>query len=247
MSRTLHIHAPLVTVRSAADGSSEPSNELLYGEAVEVLGGNGAWTHIRSTHDGYEGYVEQALLSEHLEKQAKISAPVTHLYEQPDFKTTPRHALYFGSPVCVTDEKDNGFVRLANKGWVFEGHLVAIDHIAPDFVETALLFKHAPYIWGGRSAAGIDCSGLVQIALMAAGIPCPRDTKDQEARIGEAISSDIESLKRGDLVYFKRHVGIMIDEREILNATSRHMSTALENVADLAQIYGGITHVRRIS
>ena len=126
---------------------------------------------------------------------------------------------------------------------MFESHLVPLDQKREDFVETALMFLGAPYLWGGRSIGGIDCSGLVQLSLMAAGICCPRDSHEQ-IEVGKKASPD--DLQRGDLVFFKGHVGIMLDDQHILNATSRSMDTRIEIVDHLAEIYDGILDIRRI-
>ena len=112
-----------------------------------------------------------------------------------------------------------------------------------DFVETAMKFLDTPYLWGGRSCAGIDCSGLVQISLMAAGLECLRDTKDQIGTIGTKASPP---LKRGDLVFFEGHVGIMVDEENLLNATSRHMKTIIEPVDHVKDAYNGILNIKRL-
>lgn len=244
MADIFQIHAPLVTVYSKAKLDAEPSNVLLYGESVEVIEDQGEWAKVRSVHDRYEGFIRAALLSQHSEKNAKICAAVSAVYEMPDFKTEARHPLYFGCQVHATSEKQDGFARLANQGWVFEEHLMGMGVVLPDFVETALLFLNAPYVWGGRSVAGVDCSGLVQMALMAAGTPCPRDTADQIKSIGVAVNG--EHLQRGDFVFFERHVGIMVDDTHILNATSRHMRTLIEPLSDLIDSYNGILTVRRM-
>ncbi len=250
MAEILHIHAPLACVYSKADSSSEPSNTLLYGESAEVLENLGEFSKIRSAHDGYEGFVLSALLAVHQAKPHKISVPMTHVYDAPAFKTAPRHPLYFGSPVSTLDSRENGFALLANKGWVFERHMVEIDSALPDFVETAMMFLNAPYVWGGRSVAGVDCSGLVQIALMAAGIDCPRDTSAQIKALGQSIefgdTIQYAQIQRGDLVFFERHVGIMVDDRHILNATSRYMKTIIEPLENLIEFYDGVLAVKRL-
>lgn len=239
-----HVHAPVITVFSAPSLGAEPSNTLLYGERVQVLKTEQDWSHIRSLHDNYEGFVRSNLLQKHGDKPHKVAVPVTALFETPNFKASPRHHLYLGSPVTSTQSRENGFIQLTNKGWVFEQHLTAIDHTQPDFTATALQFLHAPYVWGGRSYDGIDCSGLVQISLMAAGIQCPRDTKDQINAFQHMVER--KDVKRGDLVFFERHVGIMLDEQRILNATSRHMRVVIENLEDLETAYNGIIGIRRI-
>ncbi len=245
MGDILQIHAPLVTVYSEADLGAEPSNVLLYGESVETLEEHGEWVKARSLHDAYEGFIRAALLSHHSEKNTKICVPASAVYETPDFKTEARHPLYFGSCVHATTETQNGFVKLANQGWIFQEHLMKHDVLFPDIVDTAHMFLNAPYVWGGRSVAGLDCSGLVQMALMAADVPCPRDTSEQINAIGVCV--DGENLQRGDFVFFERHVGIMVDEAHILNTTSRHMRTLIEPLSDLIESYNGILAVRRLA
>ena len=241
-----HINTPSVMMHESPALNAEYTNQLLYGEAIDVLRNEGDWMHVRAVHNNYEGYIPSASLKTHKNKTHKVSAPLTHIYETADFKSQMRQPLYFLSPVCVrSDTQQNGFVQLQNDGWVFADHLTELNIMHSDFVETALRFKGAPYIWGGRCVNGIDCSGLVQISLMAAGIDCPRDTKDQTQYFNHEIDAD--NLQRGDLVFFERHVGIMIDDSQLLNATSRHMCTLIENVSALERVYGGINAIRRVS
>ncbi len=247
MADLYHINVPSVMMLLRADETAEPSNELLYGESIEVLEQDGEYVLVKAQHDGYEGYISMTSLQSHREKTHKISVPSTHLYQDPDFKTPPLMPLYFLSHVHVTDEKQEGFVRLANGGWVFAEHLENVSTQQDDFVETALKFEDTPYIWGGRSMNGIDCSGLVQISLMAAKIECPRDTKDQVQSIGQSLELDGVTFQRGDFIFFERHVGIMLDSENILNATSRHMQTVTEKLSDVVEAYDGITAARRIS
>ena len=243
MAEIVHVNTPILVMHGAAGKNAVAVNELLYGEAVEILENGKEWLHVKSLHDGYEGYVRGGALKAHAEKTHRVNIPLTHSYSAPDFKTPDHAPLYFLSPVHVTDEKQNGFVQLKSGRWVFESHLVPLSEKREDFVETALMFLGGPYLWGGRSIGGLDCSGLVQISLMAAGIPCPRDSHEQSA-VGTKASPD--DLQRGDLVFFKGHVGIMMDDQHILNATSRSMDTRIEIVETLAEIYNGIIEVRRI-
>lgn len=243
MSERFQIHVPSVMMRQGPSETAEASNELLYGEIVEVLKQEGEWVRIRTDHDGYEDFIPMSVLGKPHETTTKISVPSTHIYQDPDFKSPVLSPLYMGSKITLSGKEQNGFCELAHSGWVFADCLS--NDTAPDFVETALMYEHAPYIWGGRSAAGIDCSGLVQISLMSAGIDCPRDTKDQIETLGQGAES--ENLQRGDLVYFERHVGIMLDSENILNATSRHMKVVIEKLEDMVAAYdSGILGVRRL-
>ena len=242
MSRDFSVDVPLLTVHNKPDDVAEGVNQLLYGEGVSILSDNGFWGLAKSDHDNYQGHVHLNRLRLHKEKTHRVFVPATHIYEVPNFKFKPKSTLYFLSQVHVTVENQNGFVKLGNGGWVFEKHLAPIDYKHHDFAGVAMTFLNTPYLWGGRSVAGIDCSGLAQICMMAAGLECPRDSGPQSESIGEPVNSP----KRGDFVFFEGHVGVMIDEERILNATSRHMRTLIEPLKALEAAYeGGITAIRR--
>ncbi|MAI61619.1 MAG: hypothetical protein CBB87_03915 [Micavibrio sp. TMED27] len=245
MDRILRVDTPITRLLSEPDDVAECVNELLYGEEVEVINDNGFWGLVKSLHDGYEGFAMLNTLRMQPQKTHKVFVPATHIYDVPNFKFSPRQTLYFGSPIHVEAEQRNGFIRLLKGGWVYESHLVPLDHFHADHLETAMLFMNAPYLWGGRSVAGIDCSGLVQLALMASGYEnCPRDSKDQAEQIGEIV--DAPQPQRGDFVFFDGHVGIMYDNINILNATSRHMRCVIEPLQNLISAYGNIKVIRRV-
>jgi cell wall-associated NlpC family hydrolase len=134
-------------------------------------------------------------------------------------------------------ETDGLFVRLASGGFVASRHVAEIGRSALDFVEIAERFVGTPYLWGGRTRFGLDCSGLLQLALHAAGRPCPRDSDMQAAELGEAVlvPDDLEGLQRGDLVFWPGHVGIMADDMMLLHANGYHLTTLVEPVKDAAE------------
>lgn len=238
-------------LHAAPEACSEMVSEALFGEALEALKEKSSaegWIRARTQRDAYEGYV----LKENLAPQThapthQVGALSSLLYASPDYKKPPVMALPFLAQLSLKDEPpQNGFLPLAQGDWVWAGHVEPISLTRTDYVETALRFLGTPYLWGGRSARGLDCSGLVQLALLAAGIPCPRDTKDQIA-LGSPADEN-SPLARGDLVFFERHVGIMIDEENILNATARSMDTRVENLAEMTAYYkGGILAHRKIT
>lgn len=239
---------PSVIVRQEPDFSSETSSELIYGERVETLSENNGFYEIKNQADCYHGYVPIEAFSQDIIKPThKISVLHSYLYAGPSFKAPPVGVIPFSAKVRAIGAPQDNYIMLENMGWIWANNLVSLDHIEPDFVDTALRFMGRPYLWGGKTAAGIDCSGLVQLCLQASGYhACTRDTKDQITQIGEEISS-ASDLQRGDLVYFKHHVGIMINETEILNATSRTMDVRIEQLSDLEKIYeGGILGIRRV-
>jgi cell wall-associated NlpC family hydrolase len=244
-------------VKTTADLLGDPGNglhiigrrdsQLLYGEEFQVLGKNGGYLHGRSLVDGYEGHIHQSALEpKTLNTTHVVAVPLAHIYGEPDFKTRPLMVLSFMSRV-TTEAKStqDGFIKISgDKGWVFESEIAALDDHHTDIVHTAETFLHTPYLYGGRSALGIDCSALVQLSLLRAGIPCKRDT-DQQTDIGKDVAQ--KDIDRGDIVFFKGHVGIMIDKKRILNATARRMQTCIENLSHVAESYGGITAVKRVT
>ena len=138
----------------------------------------------------------------------------------------------------------------ADNGYVPATHLKPVDTTEADFVTVAEKFVGTPYLWGGKSSFGLDCSGLVQVALNACGLPCPRDSDMQENALGEAIAPDIANLRRGDLVFWKGHVAIARDPATLLHANAFHMAVAIEPTVDaIARIHAGgsaVTSLRRL-
>ena len=143
--------------------------------------------------------------------------------------------------MCIRDRTIDG-------EWIFTDHLALVKGFqlhGGDLTQIAEIYLGTAYLYGGRSGFGIDCTGLVQQCLRAAGHPCPpRDSGDQEGSFGKEVK--IEDIQRNDVVYFKGHVGIMIDSENILNATARHMTTLIEPLKTLEKDYGGITHIARV-
>lgn len=246
MPEVWRVTAPLAAIRAEARGDAEMVSQLLYGEMLRVVDASDDWLKIEAIHDDYSGYVERIAVVPGIlgQKQPhRFSSPQGHIYPFPDFKTPPVAPVFFLSPLMLTGREENEFSALQDNGWIFTAQIAPPGWAEPDHVQTALRFLETPYLWGGRSRAGIDCSGLVQLCVMAAGLPCLRDTREQVEALGHKVEG---APQRGDFVFFKGHVGIMIDERRIINATARHMSTVIEDIDSVAATYGGILQVRRL-
>lgn len=239
--------APQAPIRKASELDAVAVSELLSGEAFDVLDVSGgvAWGY--SVHDHYVGYVDAALLAEGTEAPThRIAAPTALVFAKPDIKSTVIGTLPMGTLTRAV-EHDEKFVSAAG-GYVHRRHITAIDTRAADPVAIAELFLGTPYKWGGRTRGGLDCSGLVQVALGACGIACPRDS-DMQAALGSEVED--RRYRRGDLVFFPGHVGFMFDETRLLHANAFFMSTVIEPLDDvvgrlLPQYDAPVTAVRRL-
>ncbi len=222
------------------------SSMLLFGEdfAVYEVADGLAWG--QAARDGYVGYAAAAALAPAGPRPThRVSSLSTHLYPAADLKDPPVAVLPCGARLRVTGEVAR--FHAVEGGYVPFGHLA--DGPAADWVAAAAAFLGTPYLWGGRTAAGIDCSGLVQAALHAAAIDCPRDS-DQQAALGVEIAPDA-GLIRGDLVFWRGHVGIMEDAQTLLHANAFHMATVREPLAGaaartIARGQGAVTARRRL-
>lgn len=240
--------APQAPIRKAPEADAVAVSELLSGEAFDVLdvAGGVAWGY--SVHDRYVGYVDAALLAEGADAPThRIAAPTALVFARPDIKSTVIGALPMGAPIRA-DGHDETFVS-ATGGYVHRRHIAALDDHAADPVAVAERFLGTPYKWGGRTRGGLDCSGLVQVALGACGIAAPRDS-DMQAALGREVED--RRYRRGDLVFFPGHVGFMFDETRLLHANAFFMSTVIEPLADvvgrlLPQYDAPVTAVRRLA
>lgn len=239
--------------RPAADAPLE--TELLMGERVRVFEEAGVgWCWVQAEADFYVGYLPASSLGadDAPPPTARVAVPRTLVFPGPDIKRPPLGALQMAALVTVTgaaSDHNADYAELASGGHVVRQHLAALDVFQSDFVAVAERFLGVPYLWGGKSALGIDCSGLVQLALQMSGVAAPRDTDMQERELGTRLAG-IEGLQRGDLVFWKGHVGIMLDGQRLLHANAHHMVTAIEPlqaaVERLAARGAPVTSIRRL-
>lgn len=223
----MQVRAAIIPLRNAPRTDAPVDTVLLHGEGFEVLDRADGWAWGQATRDGYVGYVLEAALSDRIEEPTHtVAVPTAHLYPAEDIKTEPVAAVWMTSLVAPSDIGEN-FARVGGLFMPVQ-NLVPVDAAAEDWVAVAETFLHAPYVWGGKTAAGIDCSGLVQVALARAGIGAPRDS-DMQRALGDEVGAD--DLRRGDLLFWAGHVAIAVDAGTLLHATAFSMQVMREPVA----------------
>jgi hypothetical protein len=228
--RALHVCVGTADLRHAPAPDAPLDTQALFGEDVMLYEDHEGWGWVQLACDGYVGYMSMAALAEgQINPTHRVIVNRSFVYPGPDLKLSARDALPLGAAVNVRATK-GGFAQIDDAAFVFSGHLLPSDERPQDFVTVAERLLHAPYLWGGKTSLGIDCSGLVQISLDAAGIDAPRDTDLQEHALGLpfAVDTDLADLRRGDLVFWRGHVGIMRDETTLLHANAHHMLVASE-------------------
>ncbi len=230
---------PVAPLKRRPDDSLAPDTELCFGEPFDVLDIADDWAWGQCAPDGYVGYVRADMLrpDNGPEPTHRVATLTAQAYGAPKLKIPARGTLVFGAQVHVSGQQD-GYAQVGDAMWIPEPQLMALDAGTGDWVCIAEQFLVVPYIWGGRSSRGLDCSALVQLSRQAAGHDCPRDSDMQEAALGQTID-DPATLQRGDLVFWKGHVGIMTDAQVLLHANAHHMAVAMEPLAQaVARIDG---------
>lgn len=229
--QVIDVSAPL---RSAPASDALLDTEALHGERVTVYEQTEeGWSWGQLSRDGYVGWLpSNALAKETIKPTHRVRALRTLVFPKPDIKSPPIASLSFGGTIAMKREEGN-FVITENGGFVPKQHLAPLDFREDDPAEVARRFLGTPYLWGGKTSAGLDCSALVQLALQSAGYECPRDS-DMQQQIGKpvAFSGGEESLARGDLVFWTGHVGFYAGEGRLLHANAFHMAVAEEPLAE---------------
>ncbi len=227
------VGAPSLPLRRLPQADATLDTEALHGETLLVYDEYEGWAWGQLEHDGYVGYVpSDGLIAVGEQPTHRVCVLRTYVFPEPHSKVPPLAMLSMNACVTVADDSAP-FVRLATGGFVYNAHVAPLGTHAEDFVAVAETFLGAPYLWGGRTSVGLDCSGLVQLAAGAAGYAVPRDADMQEAEAGVSVAwRDGVELQRGDLVFWEGHVGIMTSARDLLHANAYHMAVAHEPFQD---------------
>ena len=215
--------APLADLRHAPGGRRQC--QVRMGEGVTLYEERDGAAFVQLDRDRYVGYLPADALGPVAAMTHRVCSRATHIYRDADFKSPDIALISFGARVRVTGS--DGRFCATPQGFIASGHLAPLGRIAPDPVAEACVFLGAPYLWGGDSSLGIDCSGLVQAALLACGIACPRDSDQQQAALGHGLSAGA-GQQPADLLFWKGHVAMAVDPTRIIHANAHHMAVAIE-------------------
>jgi cell wall-associated NlpC family hydrolase len=254
----LRVAAAQTSVRREPATSARLETEALHGERVKVFETTAdGWVWAQLETDGYVGWILRADLAESgPEPTHRVSVPRTLVFAEPDIKSEVLAGLPLNAAVTAIDkasDRNAEYALIAPRGAIVTQHLLPLGEYQKDWVATAERLLGAPYLWGGKTLLGIDCSGLVQVALAGAGVRSPRDSDMQEKALGKplSIASGLPPLRRGDLAFWKGHVGMMLDADRLLHANAHHMIVTIEPLAAaverIRKALGPVTGIRRIS
>ncbi len=236
---------PHVALRAEPEFTSGFTSEALLGDRVRVFDVSNGWAWGKMEKDHYVGYLPLASLSGiHLPPTHRVCVPATFIYPKADLKSQPATRIFLNSQLTI-DEAGSDWAVLAGGGFVYHSHICTVDEFATDPVAVAEQFINVPYLWGGGTQDGLDCSSLIQQAYHACGLDCPRDTDMIEDKIGKPAAGN---MQRGDLAFWDGHIGIFIDELRMIHANGHHMAVVIEDFAEaearISKIYNSSARIK---
>ena len=221
--KSYQINVPFVDLLDAPDGKR--NRQLIYGSKVKYFGTTDGWAFIQNIYDRYVGYVRQNTIVSEKEKTHIVTVSLAHIFLEPNIKSKNVEMLPLAAKVSG-EVVENGFLE-TELGWISVSQLKSKTELPKDPIEVSKLLENAPYLWGGNTPLGIDCSGLIQISMLLCGLECPGDSDQQINALGQDLEIG-SPRKRGDLLFWKGHVAWALNERQILHANAYHMTTVIE-------------------
>jgi cell wall-associated NlpC family hydrolase len=255
----MEVVAPAAPLRREPRPDAPLDTEALKGERVTIYDTNAqGWAWGQLAADNYVGWLPSAALAAPGQAPThKVKALRSFVFPGPSIKLPPLEALPLGAKLNIVRTVDRIAIT-SSGGYVPAAHLAPVGENERDFVAVAERFVGTPYLWGGKTVLGLDCSGLVQIALSAAGVPCPRDSDMQEHAVGTAVDYQARSFafERGDLIFWRGHVAIAHGRDRFVHANAFHMAVVVEPAGEAitrvrgmgdARMGSEITSVRRLT
>ena len=243
----MQVGVSMAPLRRTPSRAAALETQSFFGETFIVYEERGGWAWGQTEFDGYVGFMDMAALSQPVEAAThRVSVLRTYRYAKPDLKSAPLGLISMNAKLRIDAAPENRFVKEARGGWVFADHLAPVSAKADDFVAVAETFLRTPYLWGGRESLGLDCSGLLQNAMEMAGQRIPRDSGPQEDwfkdgraeilfdRAGGTHDWEALALQRGDLIFWKGHVAIMVDAENMIHANATDMAVTVNNARNFA-------------
>ncbi|EJF91081.1 NlpC/P60 family protein [Bartonella tamiae] len=243
--RRAQVIVPVTALYQKADETGERASECLLGEELCVFDDTGDYCWVQSHKDHYVGYIKRHAFVYHIEKPTHwLTVSRSFQYQEPDLRSQMVAPLSLGAKFCVMEKietRGTHYYKLENGHYIIAHHCKSINEKTSDYVDVALKLLHTPYLWGGVSGFGIDCSGLLQLSMMMAGKSVLRDTDMQKETIGHYLDKE-QDLQRGDLVFWQGHVAIMLDDKKIIHANGASMDVSIETLEAaknrIAGLYG---------
>lgn len=254
LGQPMQVNAGVAAVRKAPAPDSTQISQVLHGETVLLHHEDGEFGLVQCEADRYVGWVlMEALSAPVFDVTHRVRSGRIHTYAEPKITAAPHFTFGVGAKLSATGDRDGRYLRFQRAGWIVDHLLVDVDTVEDDPISVAERLLGTPYLWGGRDCLGIDCSGLVQIAFDACSVACPRDSDMQQAWLGEPIEGWDQpgALRRGDLIFWKGHVGLLTDSETLLHSNGTFMTTMTEPLAPaierIANEYGEPLEARRVN
>ena len=251
MNNIRQIIVPLCDLKKDANFSAELETQCLYGEVIEIIDKKNNWLYCKTQLDNYNGWIHVNNVGKLENITHKVTSLITHLYSEPDIKSNILNHLYFNSKISTKKFSPNWYKTEINKkiGYINKNHIQNYKFLDKNWTSKALTFLGVPYLWGGKSYLGIDCSGLVQVILENAGMNIPRNTQDQ-IEFENKNFFNINKIENNSLIFWKGHVAIAINKNELIHSNAYHMSVKMESIEQainrIKNLYGKVVGIKKI-